>query len=153
MRLTDTLQSLKSTWQFVTAKEFEARSIDQPFEHRLNLSEKGGHMLLHPTSKVFDHMGRNITNPLYVVAMVMMGVAMTTLLFYPSRAIEGVRKVFPFVRFLTPGVIRFSLYCATQITLLGMGTRTFGRFSNEELYERWKKQELYAIPLGAVLRR
>lgn len=152
MSMMDTFYSLKAAWHFVTAREFESREKEQPFEHRPNLYEKVGQIMLYPTLKIFDHMGRNITNPLYVVAAVIVGVAVTTILFYPSRFIEATRIVFPFIRFLTPGVVRFSLYLTAQITTLGMGTRTFGRYSNHALCQRWKQQELCAVPLGAVLR-
>ena len=134
--------SFKDYFRFLGAKEFVYTDTKATFEYQQNLLEKTGRFLAYPIWHSGDFMIRNIRNPLFVTAIVAAGIALTTLLFYPS--------VFTGVLWGV-GALKFPAYLITQSTILGVGLRTLGRLSNSQLMMSWDARQIEPLRVGSII--
>lgn len=84
----------------------------------------------------FPNILRNIVkDPRFLtVIFTILCMTLTALLFYPLLTWEILGDGFRWVRsHINWGIVRFSLFIISEITVLGLGVRAFGRFSNREL--------------------
>lgn len=136
--------TFKDYYRFATAREFVHKETCTSFPYRHNRMEKIGEVLVSPYFKPGDFILKNIRNPLFITAAVVMGLALTTLVFYP--------EVIPAI-----GLIALALkswvYLLTQSAIAGLGLRTLGRLNNAELMSSWVNRKLQPVPMGAVIVR
>lgn len=69
--------------------------------------------------------------------MIAIAMFVASIVFYPEVSIELFAKIFPFILSIKPWMIRPAIYIAVQLTVLGVGLRTFGHLQNRELMDRW----------------
>lgn len=104
--------------------------------------EKIGEVLVSPYFKPGDFVLKNIRNPLFITAAVIVGLALTTLVFYP--------EVVPAI-----GIVALALkgwvFLLTQSAIAGLGLRTLGRLNNSDLMTSWSSRKLVPVPMGAVI--
>jgi hypothetical protein len=66
----------------------------------------------------------------------------STLLFYPSDTWRILSKICTWIfDHINWSYVRFSLWLLSEITILGIGMRAFGRFSNQKLLESYQVTE------------
>lgn len=136
--------SFKSYCRFAMAREFVHKETGSPFIYAKKRLEKIGDLLASPLIKPGDFVLKNIRNPLFVTAAVIIGLALTTLLFYP--AIIPSLVLFTFT-------VKAGIFLLCQSTILGIGLRTLGRLGHPELMSAWDRQKLAPVPIGAILIR
>lgn len=136
--------SLKDYFRFALAREFVHRENCQSFSYKENFLEKIGGFTVKPLFHPSDYVLKNIRNPLFISATVIVGLALTTLVFYPALV--------PGLLTLT-GALKFTGYLLTQSTIVGLGLRTLGRLHNDQLMTAWKHQLLLPINLGTEIIR
>ena len=81
-------------------------------------------------------MGRNcFGNPRFLTLFfTLFFMAITSLLFYPSRTADILFDTFLWpLRHLPWSYLRFTLWFFSELTIVGLGIRAFGRFSNPQL--------------------
>lgn len=134
--------SLKSYFQFAAAREFVYKETCTPFSYLPNRLEKMGEILAKPLFHPADRFLKNIRNPLYITALVVGAIALTTLVFYPA--------LFPgFVSLAY--TIKFGAYVLTQSLILGFCLRTLGRLSHPHLMNAWTAGQLHPVTIGSVI--
>lgn len=134
--------SIGSYFRFVLAKDFLHKDTLAPVHYRKNFLERLGGKLAGPLLKPGDILLKNIRNPLLITALVVVSIALTTLVFYPGvyAAIVPMAKV-----------VRFSLFCITQTTILGLGLRALGRLRDDVLMDHWIKREIVPLGIGSTV--
>lgn len=135
--------SWRSYFSFAVAREFTGG------EHRPNLIERIGDVLSYPVFRPLNSLFQNITNPLVLTALVVAGIALTTLLFYPAQFIAAVQYVLPFIARIESWMLRFVLFAAIETAILGIGLRALGRMCNEPLKAAWINGNLEAHHIGS----
>lgn len=144
-------ESFAAYKNFVFAKFFWDNEQHAPFFYEKNRLEKLGDYLT-PALRGLDFAGKNIRNPLFITALVVMAIAATTIAFYPVQFFALVDKV-SFVR-VSPQLAKFALYFAVQTTIMGLALRTLGRLCpNGPLMQAWRAQKLTPISIGTVIQR
>lgn len=134
--------SIKDYFRFVGAQQFAYKEGLRPFPLRKGLLEKLGGVFVKPVMQSGDYILKNVRNPLFLTAIVVSALALTTLIFYPT-VFSGIFSIAP--------AIRLSAYILTQSTILGLCLRTLGRLNNLPLMQAWKNQELQPIPIGTII--
>ncbi|MDB2614011.1 hypothetical protein N9Y92_02505, partial [Chlamydiales bacterium] len=120
----------------------------ETFKYSPNRLEKIGHTLRLGIGSALDLLLREIKNPITIVAFTALALLAATIGFYPATALAVVTTIVPFASAIQPWMIKLALYLLVQSTILGVGTRTLGRFDNPELLERWNKGDLEAVLPG-----
>ena len=83
---------------------------------------------------------RVITVCFTTIAMIL-----TALLFYPSTTWDIISDSFQWIMdHVNWEYVRFCLWLVSEMTVLGIGMRAFGRFSNQELVKHYDQQSLVA---------
>lgn len=145
-------ETYKDYFRFAGAKSFFTSGGDQ-FVYPKNLAERLGDKLLNPVFKPTDFMMRNIKNPLFIVILTVVAVALVTLAFYPTAVVAAAGAVIPAVFYIQPWMLKLGLYAVVQSTIFCLGMRTIGRMKNPVLVQAWNSRELVPIPMGAIVRR
>lgn len=133
--------SFRDYLRFTVAKQFVYKESGQPFEYRRSRLEKTGGVIASLIFRPGDYLLKNIRNPLFITAAVVVGIALTTLVFYPA--------LFPV--FLSAGTLKLGAFLLTESTLVGLCLRTLGRLNNQELMLAWIKKELDPIAPGSII--
>lgn len=130
--------------RFATAREFTyTDQKETSFKYTKNRCEKIGDALATPVMRPLDFTARNSRNPLLIAALTVVGIFLSTLIFYPA-VFAG---VFTETVIVCLKAVAFTL---TQTTILGLGLRTLGRLNNRELKDEWLKQRIIPQPLGSM---
>lgn len=132
-------------FRFALGKEFAWKdaAAATSFKYTKNRYEKLGHLLAKPILQPIDFSLRNGRNPLFITAMTVGAICITTLLFYPW-VIAGV---------FTPIVaisMKAAAFAVVQSTIAGIGLRTLGRLGNQELMEKWDQGCLQPRSMGSL---
>ena len=135
--------SFNEYFQFALAREFVQRETYEPIPLRQNKVEKWGGFLIKPLVQPGDFALRNIRNPLFITAIVIISLALTTLIFYPA--------LIP--AFILSDAVKLGLYVMTQSTIIGLCLRTLGRLNNQELIDAWTNKELVPVRIGSEIIR
>ena len=144
--------SLKDFGRFVFAKEYCLRETNEPFVYQKSFAEKIGDVFLIPTMRPRDLVLRNLNNPIFIMSMVILGIALTTIAFYPTQFALVASMVMPAMIKLSPATIKFGLYIFTNMTIIGLFLRTWCRLNPEgELVKNWEKGNLRAVAVGEEL--
>jgi hypothetical protein len=128
----------QSSFAFVFAKSFVHKDRESFFDYKKNKIEKVGSFLRSGVGESLDYFLRNIKDPITIVALTSISMVAATICFYPAQSMALV----PFITHIKPYMVKFSLYLISQITVLGIGLRTFGRLNNLELMEQWNNKSL-----------
>lgn len=115
--------------RFVGAKYFWDRQNDVIFVAPKGYLERVGEVLTFPLIRPLDFALRNLQNPLFITALVIVGIVATSILFYPATFISVIGTVVPPLLLITPSVGKFTLYLLLQSTILGLFMRTWGRLN------------------------
>lgn len=136
--------SLSHYFRFALAREFVHGENYQPYRYKKNALESIGGFIVRPLFQPGDYILKNIRNPLFITATVIVGLALTTLIFYPAM-VPGLLTI--------TSALKFTGYLFTQSTIIGLGLRTLGRLQNNELMAAWKNQIPLPINLGTEIVR
>lgn len=136
--------SFKNYLRFVVASNFVHKEDYRPFTYSKNRWEKIGEAIASPILKPGDYILKNIRNPLFITAVVIVGIALTTLVFYPA--------LIPQCLALTT-VSKAGGYLMIQSTIIGLCIRMLGRLHNQQLMSAWDKQDLQPINIGTTIIR
>ena len=121
--------SIGEYFSFVFAREFWDKQNNQTFAYSKSSFEKAGEWLTKPILGFADFTFKNIKNPLFITALVIIGIAAASIAFYPAQFIAVVGFVYPPLLHLTPSVGKFALYLALNTTIVGLFIRTMNRLS------------------------
>lgn len=147
------LTTVKDYFKFATAREFWHSSLEEgSFVYEKTTTEKIGDILVMPIFKNSDSLLKRIREPYMITAMTLAALGLTTLLFYPEETMSSINRVIPVSSMINPKTVKFALFLASELTILGFGARTVGRLSNTTLMNGWNDKTVMAIPLGAVIR-
>ncbi len=152
--MTSLLQSCKGYYNFIAAREFWSKNLDDGrFEYETNRFEILGGLLISPLFKNADNILKHSRDPFMIAALTTAAIGMATLVFYPEECASFVLTAFPFLSVIKPWMVKFGVYVGTELTIFGVGLRTFGRFSNTELYHAWKEKKIVPIPIGSIIEK
>lgn len=132
-------------FKFALAKGFVTAQGEFPYQK--NWMETWGGRLVAPSVSPLDLGLKNIKNPIVIVALAVTAIVAVTIIFYTAEFFA----LFPFLKLITPGAVKLALFTLSETTIAGLGLRTFGRLSNEELMGPWRRREVAPLPLGAVI--
>lgn len=128
----------KEGFRFALAAEFRLKD-EGSFGYKMSSIEKIGTLYLKPLYRSFHWISSHIRKPSIIIFATLLVAFLVALTFYNLPTFVLLGKLFPskWVRFL------FFLYIET--TLLSLGCRAIGRFSNTLLVDLWKKGQLVPI--------
>lgn len=141
--------SWKDYFQFSLGREFVNRETGILFTVHSPI-ERVGHALANVVMKPLDLVMREFRNPMVIVALTIAMLVATTIVFYPAHAMAIACKVFPFLKVIEVGHVKFVLYAVSQTVIAGLGIRTVGRLSNHELMGSLRAREIIALSIGTV---
>lgn len=136
----DKFDSYRQYAGFTFAREFFHRDTKQVYLYPKNILEKVGGALTFVVLKPADLLILKIRSPLVVLSSVIVGIALTTILFYPTQSIAMAMYLFPPLVKTGPKLLRMGTFLLLQSTILGLGIRTLGRLSNPELMNMWDRR-------------
>ena len=127
------LARFKSNLRFAFHKETSESRSDLP----TNLSEQIGNVLSWFAYEFRFVFTKTVCDPRFItVCFTWFAMIITALFFYPMNTFE---ILFKSCRWLFDHInwqyVRFALWLISEATILGMGFRAFGRFSNRRLME------------------
>jgi len=127
------LARFKSNLRFAFHKETSESRSDFP----INRAEQMGNILSWFAYEFRFVFTRTLFDPRFItVCFTSLAMAITALLFYPTDTWDilskGCRWLFDHINW---NYVRFTLWMVSEATILGMGFRAFGRFSNRKLME------------------
>lgn len=150
--MTSLLQPCKECCNFIAAREFWFKNLDEGrFVYETNKIEVLGDLLISPLFKNADRVLKHIKEPFMIVALTAASIGMTTLVFYPEECASFATTTLPFLSSIKPWMVKFGVYVGTELLIFGVGLRTFGRFSNADLYNAWKEKKIVSIPIGSII--
>ena len=92
---------------------------------------------------------RNIRNPLMTLSVTLTAILAVTILFYPEELMQFVSRAIPLAQQMQPYMVKVALFTTVQVTILGLGLRTFGRLSHSgELWRAWDQTPRQIIPIA-----
>lgn len=131
--------------QFALAKEFIWNDgvSKTSFNFPKKKYEEIGNLLTKPILQPIDFSLRNGRNPLFIAAITVGAIFMTTLLFYPA-VFSGIFTA------TVIASIKAIAFTTTQLGIIGLGLRTLGRLDNQKLMKEWDQQNLLPQRIGAL---
>ena len=141
--------SFSEYWRFAWAREF----WDVENRHRIQYAkarlERLGDFLTYPVMRIADHSMRNIRNPLMILSVTLTAILAVTILFYPKELIQFVSRAIPLAQQMQPWMVKAALFTTVQVTILGLGLRTFGRLNpSGELWLLWNHSPRQVVPIA-----
>jgi hypothetical protein len=151
--------SWKELGQFVWAREFYDVENHKLLSYNKTKVERLGDALVAPLLGPLDLTARRIYDPRVIVSLVIIGIAAVSLIYYPDKTVGLMKRAFPKATEIQPGTLKFTLFCWTQLTLLGLGLRTWGRQDpHGPLMIEWKQRmadtgarKIQPVLLGSTL--
>jgi hypothetical protein len=110
-----------------------------PVSYQKNGIEHLGTLCVKPLYKIVSYISTHIRKPTAIVLFTLLAALLSVFVFYNFPIIAILGKLFPYQ------TVRFLLFVYVEITLLGMGFRAMGRFSNPPLIALWKEGALTAV--------
>ncbi len=126
----------KSNLRFALRKEAQGIRESTP----LNKIEKFGDRLSWFAYEFKDHFLKLFYDPRFItVYLTGFAMILTSLLFYPSDTWRILSNTWQwFVDHINWSYVRFCLWVLSEATILGVGIRAFGRFTNQKLLDYYK---------------
>lgn len=127
------LTRFRNNLRFALRKELPSGRSLTP----LNRSEQIGNILSWFAYEFKSAAAKIVCDPRFVtVCFTLFSMILAALLFYPTATCDILLKVGGEVfGHINWGYCRFTLWILSEITILGVGLRAFGRFSNRQLME------------------
>lgn len=113
------------------------------FHYTPNNCERFGNFIAQPVLKPLDFTLRNSRNPLFIMALTIIAICATTVLFYPS-IIAGFFSAIVLIS------LKIGLYSLLVTTITGLCLRTLGRLNNRILMDKWDKGEIVPQDPGMI---
>lgn len=150
MKLDHTFDSVRDYFSFIGAKKFHY--ADQPTKEFATSSlEKYSQKVLSPFLYPIDKLCENINQPILLVAANIIGVAATTVFFYPDLSFKTVQMACsPFFE-LEPWMLKFGTYLLSETAITGLMVRSFARLNQADLMQAWKNREVVPIHFGTKI--
>lgn len=107
-----------------------------------NRIEKIGNLLSWFVYEFKDHCIKTVCDPRFLT-VIFTGLAMliAAFLFYPSNSWHFLSTACSWIfNHIHWGYMRFGLWLISEATILGVGMRAFGRFTNQKLLEHYQSQ-------------
>ncbi|MEN9654443.1 MAG: hypothetical protein RL235_555 [Chlamydiota bacterium] len=122
---------LRSHFEFALSKEHPRIRQEIPI-YRL---EKIGNRFSWLVYDFRTIMGTYLGDPRFVtICFTLFFMTLTALLFYPSNTWDILEQMFTWIiKHIEWKYVRFGLWLLSEITILGLGLRALGRFSNPQL--------------------
>jgi hypothetical protein len=137
-------ETFASYVHFSLARDFNVKDDSQtPYLYPKNNCEKVGNLLSKPVLAPLDFSMRHGRNPLFIMALTIVGVFTATMLFYPA-VVAGVISVTALL------VIKIAAFTLIQTSIIGLGLRTFGRLNNPQLMDAWDRQNIAINKFGSI---
>lgn len=146
-----TFDTNREFFQFIGAKEFHTKQPKQEFAYQKNVFEKLGGLLAAPVFGVADLAGRNIRNPVVIVAATLAALAVITFAFYPVHVVAAVAFVLPQIFYIKSWMVYGAIHAIASMTLWGASIRALGRMSNQQLVQAWNAKNLVPVALGSEI--
>jgi hypothetical protein len=150
--VTNTFESYRDYFNFVWAKGFYNIKRQEQIQYPSNFLEKAGRGFLAPAFVPLDQLLQNIKNPLVITALTVTAIAIVTIAFYPATSASMIGTLFPFIFKIQPWMLKFAVFAAVELNILGIGIRTLGRLCNAELMQAWTRREVIPISIGAQVK-
>ena len=143
----NSFSSLRSYFSLLGAKEF--RYIDnQDLIYPQSLVERWTNRVLTPLQGSIDYVLKNFNQPVFIVALNVIGVAALTIGLYPDKFFHAVQTVCsPFFN-LEPWMLKTGAYTFNEIMITALMVRSIGRLQTKELVAAWNAGQIMPIHLG-----
>lgn len=142
-----------SSWSnylnFALARKFVATDSQMPVEIDENWLQKIGHGVSRPFLNPLNFLLREIKNPLVILVLTVSLIAIVTLVFYPFQFMVAACRVFPFLAYIQPWMVKLALYIGVEATIGAIGLRALGRMCNPKLRKAWQNQKIVPMHIGA----
>jgi len=139
--------SWKNYFDYTLARKFVDADGNR-IAHEANSLEKFGQMISRPVMEPISFLAKNIKNPLLILAVAVVAIAIVTIAFYPAHFILLLSNTIPFVFKIEPWMVKFATYIAVVTTISGLGVRALGRVCNQDLLRKWQNNEVHPVYLG-----
>lgn len=108
----------------------------------LNQLEQIGNVLSWIVYEIRAVLTKLFYDPRFItVCFTLMGMIFAALLFYPTTTWNIISRICnTFFAYINWNYVRFALWVLSETTILGIGMRAFGRFSNPKLMEHYQIQ-------------
>lgn len=141
---------------FNTCKDYVSFSLARSFRYTQDPEkefppsklEKFSQKALAPLQWPLDQLLRNINSPILVVAINIVGIAATTIFFYPDKSFKALQTACSPLFHLEPWMMKFGAYLTSEFTITSLMIRTLDRLNRQDLLDAWKKKEITPIHLG-----
>lgn len=144
--------SVRHYFQFVMAKGFLDATTGELLDYKKSRFERLGYAIAAPILKTTDAVVLNLRNPVVLSSYTVGCIAIISFIYYPAQTVAAIEKVAPSLLKLKLWMVRFALYTATELTVLGLGMRTLSRISNESLSRPWNAGTVQPIPIGGLIK-
>jgi len=134
---------------FSFAREYVTQA-GEPYAYDRNWLETIGHAMAWPVLQPANFIAREIQNPLVILALTVSAIALATIAFYPTQFFGALSTIAPFLSKFHPWMAKFALFLCIEITIAGIGLRTLGRVTNDDLMLAWTNREIRPLHIGAV---
>jgi hypothetical protein len=135
--------------RFIWARQFVDTQTNSVIVSK-NRCERLGDLLTAPLLTPIDIATRNMYDPKVIISAVMISLAAISIAYYPDKTIGVISKAIPKAVELAPSTLRFAMFCWMQISIIGLGLRTWGRLDpNSPLLQKWDANQVLSIPLGS----
>jgi len=129
---------------FALAVDFCYSKTKEPCKYSKNRFETIGNLLQSPIGKAVDLTIKEMNNPVAIVGASLITATAVTVMFYPDQFFY----VFPLVRHIEPWMIKSAMYAVVQTSILGVGVRAYGHFTNRTIYENWLRGKIDPVQVG-----
>jgi hypothetical protein len=142
--------SWKGFGSFALAREFGDQKTKNIYLSHSTRLEEIGDALSSVVMKPIDAVMRGFRNPLVIVALTVSLIFIASLVFYPVQAMAAACRILPFLKHVNAAHVKAALFGVSQAVILGLGLRTVGRLSNDDLKDKVRNGRVFPIPVGAV---
>jgi hypothetical protein len=136
-------------FKFTLANEFVEKESGNIYHIKKGVLDRIANIICWPVLAPLNFFLREIKNPLVILSLTITLVALATLIFYPAQFMGAACTILPFLSHVKPWMVKFAVFLAVQMTIIGIGLRALGRLNNQELRHRWDALEICPIFIGA----
>lgn len=147
MSVESPFHSVRDYFSFIGAKKFYyTQQLDKEFTpSRL---ERYSQKVLAPFLYPVDKLCENINQPILLAVANVVGVAATTVFFYPNHSFQAIQTACsPFFE-LEPWMLKFGTYVMAETAITSLMVRTFARLNQTDLLQAWKNREVVPLHFG-----
>ena len=110
--------------------------------------EKVGRSLSYLNSRATHFLLKNIHNTIMLLGLALAAAACVTVAMYPMLTLATLSSVCPWLTYISPWMVKMTIYVFVQINVLGFVLTGLGRLSNTELQNNYRSNNWQPLHMG-----